>query len=118
MAFLVAGNHHERWDGKGYPGHIDLLTGEVMSALGGSETGRPRGKRGQEIPILARIVSVSDVYDALCSRRCYKEAYEETRALDEIRAESGRAFDPEVVEAFFAAFPNFRNVALQYPDAE
>jgi HD-GYP domain-containing protein (c-di-GMP phosphodiesterase class II) len=118
VAFLVAGNHHERWDGNGYPGHIDLLTGEAINGQGGSEKGRPRGKRGQEIPILARIVSVSDVYDALCSRRCYKEAYEETRVLDEIRAESGRAFDPEVVEAFFAAFPNFRNVALQYPDAE
>ncbi len=118
VAFLVAANHHERWDGNGYPGHIDLLTGRVIDGQGGSEEGHPRGKKGLEIPILARIVSVSDVYDALCSRRCYKEPYEETRALDEIRAESGRAFDPEVVEAFFAAFPNFRNVALRYPDTE
>ncbi len=117
VAFLVAVNHHERWDGLGYPGHIDLATGEPINGQGGSG-GPAKGKRGEEIPILARIVSVSDVYDAMRSRRCYKEAYEESRALEQIRAESGKAFDPEVVDAFFTAAPNFRNVALQYLDAE
>ncbi len=115
VAFLVAGNHHERWDGKGYPGHIDLTIGEPTDLYGG-DGGTAGGKRGEEIPILARIVSVSDVYDALCSRRCYKDACDESEAVAMIKAESGKAFDPEVVEAFLAASPNFLNVASQYQD--
>ncbi len=115
LAFLVACNHHERWDGKGYPGHIDVQTGRPIGNHG-EEPARARGKQGEEIPLLARIVSVSDVYDALCSTRCYKEAYDESRALDIIRSESGKAFDPEVVEAFFAALQNLPNVSSQYPE--
>lgn len=50
LAFVVACNHHERWDGKGYPGHIDVETGKPMGGHG-DEPGRARGKRGDEIPI-------------------------------------------------------------------
>ena len=115
VAFLVAVNHHERWDGKGYPGHIDLATGEPTNGHKGNGEGA-KGKRGEEIPALARIVSVSDVYDALCSQRSYKEAYEESKAVELIRSESGKAFDPEVVEAFLVAYCNFQRVASQYQD--
>ena len=115
VAFLVAVNHHERWDGKGYPGHIDLATGEPTNGHKGNGEGA-KGKQGEEIPALARIVSVSDVYDALCSQRSYKEAYEESKAIELIRSESGKAFDPEVVEAFLVACCNFQRVASQYQD--
>jgi HD-GYP domain-containing protein (c-di-GMP phosphodiesterase class II) len=115
LAFVVACNHHERWDGNGYPGHIDVRTGKPLGGHG-EKLGRARGKRREEIPLLARIVSVADVYDALCSARCYKEAYDQSRALEVIRSESGKAFDPEVVEAFFAALHNLGNVLSQYPE--
>ena len=112
---FVAVNHHERWDGKGYPGHIDLANGEPTNGHKGNGKGA-KGKQGEEIPALARIVSVSDVYDALRSQRSYKEAYEESKAIELIRSESGKAFDPEVVEAFLVACCNFQRVASQYQD--
>ena len=69
--------HHERWDGSGYP----------------------RGLKGEEIPVEARILAVADVYDALRSDRPYRPAWSEEEALSYIRAQSGRLFDPRVVEA-------------------
>lgn len=74
----IAGNHHERWDGSGYP----------------------HGKRGEEIPLASRIVTVADVFDALTSRRPYKPAWPVETAMDELRAERGKTFDPRVVDAF------------------
>ena len=70
--------HHERWDGRGYP----------------------RGLAGDAIPLSARIIAVADVYDALRSRRPYKEPWPHERAVATIAAESGRQFDPGVVGAF------------------
>jgi len=70
--------HHERWDGTGYP----------------------RGLAGQEIPLSARVFAVVDVWDALTSDRPYREAWDLRRAIDQIRAESGKHFDPKVVRAF------------------
>ncbi len=70
--------HHERWDGTGYP----------------------RGLKGDQIPMLARIFSVVDVYDALTSERCYRPAWPRERALEYIQLRSGSEFDPCVVEAF------------------
>jgi HD-GYP domain-containing protein (c-di-GMP phosphodiesterase class II) len=70
--------HHERWDGGGYP----------------------RGLSGAAIPLSARIVALADVYDALTTRRPYKEPWPHARALELIASERGRHFDPDVVDAF------------------
>jgi Response regulator containing a CheY-like receiver domain and an HD-GYP domain len=75
----VARFHHEKWDGSGYP----------------------EARRGEAIPLAARICSIVDVFDALLSVRPYKEAWSAQRALDLLRRESGVSFDPEVVRAFF-----------------
>jgi HD-GYP domain-containing protein (c-di-GMP phosphodiesterase class II) len=107
-------NHHERWDGGGYPGHVDALTGLPVPD---PATGKPRegGKRGEEIPLFARIVALADVYDALSSERCYKQAWHERRVLDTIRAESGGHFDPELVEIFFERLDEVREIRAAHP---
>ena len=79
-AVEMAAYHHEWWNGKGYP----------------------YGIRGEEIPLCARIMAVADVFDALTSKRCYKNAMPLEKAYAIIREESGTHFDPAVVEAFFA----------------
>ena len=83
LSFLRLGqeitlHHHERWDGTGYP----------------------NGLKGEAIPLAARIVSLVDVYDALTSKRPYKEAYSHEEACRIILGESGHLFDPMVVAAF------------------
>jgi PAS domain S-box-containing protein/putative nucleotidyltransferase with HDIG domain len=79
IAEQIAASHHERYDGNGYP----------------------QGLAGEDIPIAARIVSVADVFDALTHERPYKEAWPLEKALTELRSQSGRQFDPKVIEAFF-----------------
>jgi HD-GYP domain-containing protein (c-di-GMP phosphodiesterase class II) len=74
--------HHERWDGKGYPS----------------------GLKGEEIPLIARVISVADTYDAMVSTRPYRKGLDPKIAYDEIVKHSGTQFDPEVVEAFKVAF--------------
>ena len=76
----IALNHHERWDGQGYPS----------------------GLKGDAIPLPARIVGLADVFDAVVSRRCYKAACTLDVALDIIDKDSGQHFDPDIVEAFLA----------------
>ena len=99
VAAEVALNHHEKWDGTGYPGHVNPFSdGFRLSNPPGN--GQPSGKREEEIPLFGRIVAVADVYDALCSRRSYKEPWEEERIVEEIQRLSGRHFDPKVVDAF------------------
>ena len=98
-AGVVALNHHERWDGKGYPGHIDLQTQLPLPGYE-AENGGARGKQGEEIPLFGRIVALADVYDALSCRRCYKEAWDGNEVLAAIREEAGKQFDPELVEVF------------------
>lgn len=101
--------HHERWDGGGYPGHVaDIFAPQV-------ELGP--GKRGQEIPIFARITALADVFDALSSARVYKPAWPEEKVLEIIREESGRQFDPEVVEAFLDIYEVIRSIRGRYPEA-
>jgi putative two-component system response regulator len=78
MAETIALTHHERWDGKGYP----------------------HGLAGEHIPLLGRIVSVADVFDALTSERPYKQAWSTLEARAEIEAKSGSQFDPKVVAVF------------------
>jgi putative two-component system response regulator len=88
VAYEVAMYHHERWDGTGYP----------------------FGLPGPHIPIAARIVALADVYDALTSKRCYKPAYSHAESRAYILQQSGKHFDPDVVEAFLARELDFVRV--------
>ena len=96
LAREISLNHHEKWDGSGYPGAIGDLSLERLPDI--------PGKKGPEIPLSARIVAVADVYDALSSKRAYKDAWEEERVLHHMREESGRHFDPEIVGIFFEIY--------------
>jgi putative two-component system response regulator len=91
-AFEIVGAHHERWDGSGYP----------------------RGLSGEAIPLGGRIMSVADVYDAMRSKRPYKEAltHEETMAF--ILDQSGKQFDPEICAAFKRCAPDFARIYSAY----
>jgi HD-GYP domain-containing protein (c-di-GMP phosphodiesterase class II) len=111
---IVALNHHERWDGKGYPGHIDYMTGKPLK--GNANAGEAQGKKAEEIPVFGRIVAIADVYDALCSPRAYKEPYGETKALEILSEEAGKHFDPDMTEDFFAAGPVIREIAERYSE--
>jgi len=113
IAQLVALNHHENWDGSGYPGHIDIITGEAVRI---DDKGNPIGKKGEEIPLFGRIVSIADVYDALSSHRVYKEAWTEEKVLEEMKSMSGTKFDPEVLDAFFEALSSIRTISQKYAD--
>ncbi|NOX90675.1 MAG: HD domain-containing protein [Calditrichaeota bacterium] len=113
----VALNHHERWDGKGYPGHVDVHTGKPMPGFENPD-GSSKGKQGEEIPLFGRIVALADVYDALSSRRVYKEAWDENKVLDVIAEERGKQFDPTVVDCFFERLDVIRSIAIRYPDEE
>lgn len=114
-AALVAISHHERWDGGGYPGHIDPKTQKPIPGYE-NESGSARGKRGEEIPLFGRIVALTDVYDALSRARCYKEAWSKGDVLNNIRSESGKQFDPELVEVFLDCIDTFRQIEKLYPD--
>lgn len=78
LAKLIALSHHEKWDGTGYP----------------------HGLKGEEIPLEARIVALADFYDALTHERPYKRAWTKEEALNEIKEQSGKHFDPRIVDAF------------------
>ena len=111
MSAEVALTHHENWDGTGYPGRIDVDTGEPLEK---DSQGRPMPLRGEEIPIFGRIVALTDVFDALSSKRVYKEAWAQDDVLKEMRAMSGKKFDPELVEIFFESLDVIRNIAARY----
>ncbi|MBP3203796.1 MAG: HD domain-containing protein, partial [Lachnospiraceae bacterium] len=83
LAHDVAKYHHEKWNGSGYP----------------------EGLSGQDIPLCARIMAVADVFDALTSKRCYKEAMSVEEAYKIIEESSGTHFDPVVAEAFIRLRP-------------
>ncbi len=104
----VALNHHERWDGKGYMGRV-TCEGEEPCPSG-------PGKRGEEIPILGRIVALADVYDALISIRTYKEAWREEDVLKYIKEGTGSHFDPDVVDAFFSIYDVIKAIREKYAD--
>jgi putative two-component system response regulator len=87
----IALSHHERWDGKGYP----------------------QGLAGEEIPMAARLMALADVYDALISKRAYKDAMPHEEAAAIILAGRGSQFDPDVVDAFDFAQGKFRSIAAQ-----
>ena len=114
-AFLVSLNHHEKWNGKGYPGHINPLTGKSVPGYEDKD-GKAQGKKGEEIPPFGRIVAIADVYDALSCRRVYKEAWDETKVFETLKEESGTHFDPEMIESFFSVIDTIRSIASRYPD--
>lgn len=115
MASIVALNHHENWDGSGYPGYIDMETGEALKTGPGGE---PEGKRGEDIPLYGRIVALADVYDALSSKRVYKEAWSQNDVLNEIKKDRGIKFDPLLVDIFMDNYDYFASIAWRYPEKE
>lgn len=88
IGIQIAQSHHERWDGGGYPDGI----------------------AGEAIPLSARVLAVGDVYDALTSKRCYKEAFSHERSRDIILEGRGTAFDPAIVDAFLEAEEEFKAI--------
>ncbi len=103
-------HHHENWDGSGYPGRIEDLDEADKYIV----EGLPQGLRGREIPLFARIVAISDVFDALSSKRVYKDAWSEDDIILELKKESNRKFDPELVELFLSIFSTIKNIRNRY----
>lgn len=93
-AAVIAVEHHEKWNGKGYP----------------------RGLKGEEIHIYGRITAVADVFDALGSDRVYKKAWELDRILNLFREERGEHFDPKMVDVFFDSLDQLLEIRNQYQD--
>jgi len=114
-ACQVALNHHERWDGKGYPGHVEVESGKPLPGCE-MPNGSAKGKAAEEIPLYGRIVSLADVFDALSSARIYKEAWQESDVLETIEKEAGHQFDPELVNAFFAVLNVLRSIQERYQE--
>lgn len=114
-AGVVALNHHERWDGNGYPGYIDFHTGRPIKGFI-LPSGLARGKKGTEIPLFGRIVALADVFDALSSKRSYKEAWDENTILSQIEKSAGAHFDPELVEIFFSRYEFLRAIQKRYKE--
>jgi HD-GYP domain-containing protein (c-di-GMP phosphodiesterase class II) len=108
MAAEIALNHHEKWDGSGYPGRV------VDVAADDWQPGP--GKKGEEIPLYARIVALSDVYDALTSQRAYKVCWPEEKVLSYIRDQRGKQFDPALVDVFFSIYDVIRAIKDKYGD--
>lgn len=112
-AASIALNHHERWDGRGYPGHISVQTGAPLPGCE-DENGKPLGKKGEEIPPFGRIVAIADVFDALSSKRAYKEPWVEADVLENIRSEAGKQFDPDMIDAFFSCVDSIQTISKRY----
>ncbi|MCC7198575.1 MAG: two-component system response regulator [Gammaproteobacteria bacterium] len=96
MAAEIALSHHEKWDGSGYP----------------------QGLKGEEIPLSARLMAVADVYDVLTSRRVYKAPVPHNQTVATMRAERGRHFDPDILDAFLEIHEDFHEVAQRYLDRD
>ena len=94
VAAILAHEHHEKWDGSGYP----------------------RGLKGEEINIFGRITAIADVFDALGSNRCYKEAWEDERVYELFRKQRGKHFDPKLVDIFFDKLPLFLEIRDKFKD--
>ncbi len=90
----IAHYHHEKWDGSGYP----------------------NGLSGEDIPLSARLMAIADVYDALISKRVYKDAMPHDKALEIIREGRGSHFDPDLIDAFFEIENQFMEIAEKYKD--
>jgi len=95
MAEKIALTHHERWDGTGYP----------------------NGLKGTDIPLVGRICAVCDVFDALTSRRSYKEGWSVIEAANELKRLAGTHFDPELVDAFLTILPEIEAIRSHYDES-
>jgi len=93
-AAIVANEHHEKWDGSGYP----------------------QGLKDENIHIFGRITALADVFDALGSERCYKEAWKDEEIFKLLKEESGKHFDPKLIELFFDNFEKFDEIRKKYKD--
>ena len=93
-AAIVANEHHEKWEGNGYP----------------------RGLKGEEIHIFGRITAVADVFDALGSNRVYKKAWELERIIELFKEERGKHFDPNIVDLFLNNLEEFLVIRDKYQD--
>jgi PAS domain S-box-containing protein len=91
---IVANEHHEKWDGSGYP----------------------KGLKGEDIHIYGRITALADVFDALASKRIYKKAWELNEILDHIKKEKGKHFDPSLVNIFFDNLDEFLKIRNKYKE--
>ncbi|MGD2088381.1 MAG: HD domain-containing protein [Candidatus Aminicenantes bacterium] len=113
MAAEIALNHHERWDGTGYPGYTprDILNDNFSAhdIIG-------PGKKEEEIPLPARIVALADVYDALISKRYYKNSWPEEKVLDYIEAEKNKHFDPDIVDAFIDIYDVIKAIREKFSE--
>ncbi|NOI67117.1 HD domain-containing phosphohydrolase [Vibrio sp. 99-8-1] len=96
LAAKIAYEHHEHWDGNGYP----------------------CGKKGEEIDILSRITAVADVLDALLSKRCYKEAWPVSKVIKLFKTESGKQFDPELATLVVDNIDEFVEIIRLHSDVE
>jgi len=96
LAAKIALTHHEKWDGSGYPGGLAM----------------------NQIPMEARIASIADVFDALTSPRVYKAAYGVEEALEIMRDQSGRQFDPDLLEVFLGSLADVLAIREQYRDPD
>jgi HD-GYP domain-containing protein (c-di-GMP phosphodiesterase class II) len=96
IAGEIAATHHEKWDGTGYP----------------------LGLSGQAIPLSGRIMAVADIYDALISRRCYKEPFTHDHSTGLMKALRGKTFDPVVIDAFFRIEEKIKDIAEHFKDEQ
>jgi len=94
MAAEIAQNHHEKWDGSGYP----------------------RALTAEEIPLTGRVVAVADVFDALTTERPYKDAWPIEKAVEFLKEQSGKHFDPKLVELFIGILPDILQIRQQYAE--
>lgn len=110
----VALHHHERWDGKGYPGAIDFPAyGRILDELRDMPH-LTSGLKGEETSMFARLVGIADVFDALASSRAYKEPWTDEQIKSEISKNSGTQFDPEIVTTFLENYSDLKAIRERF----
>jgi putative nucleotidyltransferase with HDIG domain len=115
MARAIALNHHERWDGNGYPGHVRIEDGKPLPGYEKPD-GTAYGKSGNEIPVPARIAAIANTYDTLTHELAVSRKIDEKQAIEMIMADSGKQFDPDMVSAFLNCIDVIRSISARYPD--
>ena len=96
LAATISNQHHEKWDGSGYP----------------------KGLAGDNIPQSAQIVAIADVFDALTMKRSYKEAWSVEASLEEMRANSGTHFNPALLTIFLNILPKILNIKKEWDEKD